>query len=641
MMNLRLQEFGLIVYRFSLGYLFFFIARCLFVLFNSDLLEIDGFFEFLELCIYGLTFDTSAMFYANALFLLGSILPGTFTTSKNYQKGLYYLYLFFNGLALAFNYLDIAYYRFNLSRLTSKAFEVLENESNGLALLGSFLIDYWYLFLLYFVSLYFWGKLYKYLTLDRIRTVHLRSYVVSSIVLFLLVPGIAIIGIRGDWRHSTRPITLVHAMEKVDHPTKADVVLNSLFTFIRTFGKNNFRISEEFSDSQINQLIHPIKQYKPSKEFLTPPNVVVFILESFGREYWGAMNYSRKIENFESFTPFLDSLAQHSLVFSNGFTNSRKSIHGMPAVLAGIPSFDVAYTSSQYSNQSLQSLVSIAEEMEYSTSFFHGAPNGSMGFLGFSQVLGFDKYYGKNEYDNNADYDGIWGIWDEPFFQFTQDKLSEDTSPFLATIFSVSSHAPFKIPQKYKGEFKEGYVAMHPCVQYTDHAIARFIESSKKEPWFENTIFVFTADHANLSYFEFYQKSINRFAIPIMFYAPGKSWGEERFELAQHMDIMPTVAQLMGYEKPIRSWGRSLVSKEEPSLVVNYFGAGSYFFMDEQYICIYNGSKAIGFYDKEDYGLEENLIQNRTKEMDEILVKGKAFLQDYNNRIVKGNLEAE
>ena len=242
-------------------------------------------------------------------------------------------------------------------------------------------------------------------------------------------------------------------------------------------------------------------------------NVVVFILESFGREYWGAMNYSRKIENFESFTPFLDSLAQHSLVFSNGFTNSRKSIHGMPAVLAGIPSFDVSYTSSQYSNQSLQSLVSIAEEMEYSTSFFHGAPNGSMGFLGFSQVLGFDKYYGKNEYDNNADYDGIWGIWDEPFFQFTQDKLSEDTSPFLATIFSVSSHAPFKIPQKYEGEFKEGYVAMHPCVQYTDYAIARFIESSKKEPWFENTIFVFTADHANLSYFEFYQKSINRFAI--------------------------------------------------------------------------------------------------------------------------------
>ena len=640
-MNLRLQEFGLIVYRFSLGYIFFFIARCLFVLFNLDLLEIAGFFELLELCIYGLTFDTSAMFYANAIFLLGSILPGTFTTSKNYQKGLFNLYIFFNGIALALNYLDIAYYRFNLSRLTSKSFEVLENESNGLALLASFVIDYWHLFLLYFGSLYFWAKLYKHFTLERVLKVHIPSYVASSILMFLIVPGIAIIGIRGDWRHSTRPITLVHAMEKVDHPTKADVVLNSLFTLIRTFGKSNFRISEEFSDTQINQLIQPIKQYEPSKEFSTPPNIIIFILESFGREYWGSMNRSRGIENFESFTPFLDSLAKHSLVFSNGFTNSRKSIHGMPAVLAGIPSFDVAYTSSQYSNQSLQSLVSIAEEMEYSTSFFHGAPNGSMGFLGFSKVLGFDKYYGKNEYNNNEDYDGIWGIWDEPFFQFTQDKLSENKSPFLATIFSVSSHAPFKIPEQHQGKFKEGYIAMHPCVQYTDYAINRFMKSIKNEPGFENTIFVFTADHSNLSYFEFYQKSINRFAIPIMFYAPGRSWGEDRFDLAQHMDIMPTVAQLMGYKKPIRSWGRSLVSEDEPSLVVNYFGAGSYFFMNQQYICIYNGSEAIGFYDKEDYGLEKNLIQNRTEEMDDIVVKGKAFLQDYNNRIVRGNLEAE
>ena len=159
-------------------------------------------------------------------------------------------------------------------------------------------------------------------------------------------------------------------------------MLNSLFTFIRTFGKSNFRISEEFSDIQINQLIQPIKQYEPSKEFSTPPNVIIFILESFGREYWGSMNRSRGIENFESFTPFLDSLAKHSLVFSNGFTNSRKSIHGMPAVLAGIPSFDVAYTSSQYSNQSLQSLVSIAEEMEYSTSFFSWSTQWVNGILG-------------------------------------------------------------------------------------------------------------------------------------------------------------------------------------------------------------------------------------------------------------------
>jgi len=106
------------------------------------------------------------------------------------------------------------------------------------------------------------------------------------------------------------------------------------------------------------------------------------------------------------------------------------------------------------------------------------------------------------------------------------------------------------------------------------------------------------------------------------------------------MDIMPTVAHLMGYEKPIRTWGRSLVGNEDSSLVVNYFGAGTYFFMNEEYICIYNGSDAIGFYSKEDYGLENNLVESRTNAMNALEEKGKAYLQDYNNRIVKGALEA-
>ena len=639
-MNLRLQEFRVLLYRFFLGYLFYFIARSFFVLFNTDLIEVHTFSEFLKLCLYGLTFDTAALFYVNAIFLLGSIIPGTFVTSKKYQNSLFGVYMIFNSIGLSMNYIDVVYYRFNLNRLTSKAFEVLENESNGFALFLSFLTDYWYVFLLYSMSLFLWVKAYKLLAVKRVEKAHMPSYIISSIVLFVAVAASAIIGIRGDWRHSTRPITLIHAMEKVDHPSQADVVLNSPFTFIRTYGKNSFKYSQDFSEAQIEALIQPIKTYSNLNEFDTPPNVVIFILESFGREYWGAMNGSTEIEGFESFTPFLDSLAKHSIVFSNAFANSRKSIHGMPSVLAGIPSFETAYTSSQYATQPLQSLVSISEEMGYATSFFHGAPNGSMGLLGFSQVLGFDAYYGKNEYNNDADFDGVWGIWDEPFFQFMKQQLTEGANPFLATVFSVSSHAPFQIPEEYDGQFKEGYIPMHKCVQYTDYAIEQFMASSKNEPWFENTLFVFTADHGNQSHYDFYQKTINRFATPVMFYAPNKSWNEDRLDLAQHMDIMPTVAHLMGYEKPIRSWGRSLVGNEDSSLVVNYFGAGTYFFMNEEYICIYNGSDAIGFYSKEDYGLENNLVESRTNAMNALEEKGKAYLQDYNNRIVKGALES-
>ena len=115
--------------------------------------------------------------------------------------------------------------------------------------------------------------------------------------------------------------------------------------------------------------------------------------------------------------------------------------------------------------------------MGYDTSFFHGAPNGSMGFLGFGNILGFKNYYGKTEYNNDADFDGIWGIWDEPFFQYCAKTLNQKKSPFMATLFSVSSHHPFKIPEKYKGKFKKGPLEIHEPIGYTDFALKKFFIS--------------------------------------------------------------------------------------------------------------------------------------------------------------------
>ena len=140
----------------------------------------------------------------------------------------------------------------------------------------------------------------------------------------------------------------------------------------------------------------------------------------------------------------------------------------MSSVLAGIPSLKDAFTSSPYSNQKIQSIVSVSNEMGYDTSFFHGAPNGSMGFQGFGNILGFQHYYGKDEYNNDADFDGMWAIWDEPFFQYFARTLNQKKSPFMATMFSASSHHPFKVPEKHQGKFKKGPLEIHAPIQYTD-----------------------------------------------------------------------------------------------------------------------------------------------------------------------------
>ena len=172
---------------------------------------------------------------------------------------------------------------------------------------------------------------------------------------------------------------MVDAHRFVKKGIHADFVLNSPFCLIRTYKKNYFKKKKFLTEFEVNSLIKPIKKLNDS--IYSKPNVVLIVMESFGREYIGAFNKENEIDNFVSYTPFLDSLTNHSLIFTNAFSNGRQSIEALPSILASVPSFKVPFTSSPYANQKIQSLVSVFEDFNYSTSFFHGAPNGSMGFL--------------------------------------------------------------------------------------------------------------------------------------------------------------------------------------------------------------------------------------------------------------------
>ncbi|MCO4822272.1 MAG: LTA synthase family protein [Flavobacteriaceae bacterium] len=644
---IRLEEYKILLYRMFLVYFFYMVARVLFYFYNIDLVKVDGVFEFIKLAFHGLAFDTTAILYVNSLFILLSIIPLTFNTTKRYQKGLFYLYFITNGIAYATNFVDFIYYRFIFNRTSTSVMGSLEHETNKTSLFFKFILDYWHVYILFFAVLAFWIYSYKRVTLKPYTQLKPLKYFIGSLLIMCLVTVLCIGGIRGDFKHSTRPITLVDASRHVTNPVHSDIVLNTPFTIIRTIGKDDFKKVNYVSKDIIESNFKPIKQYQDSLNFGNR-NVVVFIIESYGKEYLGAFNKHSGIPDYESHTPFIDSLAQHSLVFSNAYANGRKSIHGMSSVLAGIPSFKVAYTSSAYVQQPTQSIVSAYNDMGYDTSFFHGAPNGSMGFLGFSNVLGFDHYYGKTEYDefdpDNDEFDGFWGIWDEPFFEYINSTLAKKQEPFMSSIFTLTSHSPYIIPETYTSKFPEGDIIMHKCVEYTDYAIQQFFETAKKEAWFENTIFVFTADHTNEIYYDEYRKPINRYAVPIMFYSPKGDAiliGENR-ALAQQIDIYPTLLNLSGYNKPFRSWGRSLIGGDADidPFIMNHTGM-LYQFTQGNYICIFDGNEAIGFYDVNDLGLEQNLIAQRNTEMNAIEQACKAFIQDYMERIIDRKLSAE
>ncbi|MGA9211429.1 LTA synthase family protein [Kaistella sp.] len=640
MKEFRLQEIVALLYRIFLAFFFYQIARLLFWFFNKNLIPVDRISEYLNLAYHGIAFDTTAILYVNSLFILLSIIPIVINTKKVYQRFLFYLYFITNGIAYSLNFGDFIYYKFSQARLTTAAMNVAQHESNiGKVFLLS-ITEHPFVILWFVVLMILWVFLYKKVKVIVIKPVKLIPYFIFSVLTLCLTALLVVGGIRGDFKHSTRPINLVDANRHVKNPLQANVVLNSVFSFFRTMNTNNFQEVHFVDEKFIDENIHPYKLY--TREEVEPkPNVVIFILESFGKEYSGAFNKNTKIKDFVSYTPFFDSLATQSLIATNAFANGRQSIHGMSSVLAGIPSLKDAFTSSPYSNQKIQSIVSVSNEMGYDTSFFHGAPNGSMGFLGFGNILGFKHYYGKTEYNNDADFDGMWGIWDEPFFQYFAQTLNKKKAPFMATLFSVSSHHPFKVPEKYQGKFKKGPLEIHEPIGYTDFALKQFFKTAEKMPWFNNTIFVFVADHTNQIGYPEYEKSMNRFSIPILFYSPNPKYQlkGEITEPAQQIDIYPTLADLMGYNKKIRSWGRSLVSdKKEDYIIVNSDSINEQF-MIGNYIYLFNGKEVTGVYNIADKGLVKNLIDKvKNPEIERGILLSKAWYQDYMNRVINRKL---
>lgn len=633
----RFKEYKVLLYRILLVYFFYFITRVLFYFYNANLIQVDHFSDFFILYFHGLAFDTTAILYVNLLFIVFSVLPLWINTKKKYQNGLFYLYFFTNLLAIATNFIDFIYYRYNFGRSTIASSEILIHESNKSLLFFNFLIHYWHVFILFFACSFLWIFLYKKVSINEQIILNKISYFATSILSFLIISTLIIGGIRGDFQKSTRPINLLDASRYAKTSSQADLVLNTPFAIIRTMFSNNFKKENFVSKSQIDSLVQPIKQYKNNPP--TKPNVVIFILESNAKEYFGSFNKRENIPNYKGYTPFVDSLAQHSLIFTNAYSNGWKSIHAVSSVLAGIPSFKDAFTSSPFPKQKTTSLVSTLESIGYSTSFFHGAPNGSMGFLGYTNILGVDNYYGKIEYNNDADFDGVWGIWDEPFFQYFNKTISAKKQPFMATLFSVSSHEPYKVPTKYEGKFPKGDVNIHKCIGYTDFALRQFFAKAKNQSWFKNTIFVLVGDHGNTVFYDEYKKELNRNSVAMLIYRPDEKYKGENSDFAQQIDIYPTILDMIGYQKPFRSWGRSLVGDtKNPPFLIKYaqnvfqYGSGNY-------VCIFDGKKGIGFYDKNDKDMKTNLIKNRNAEMDLLELKCKAFIQDYMERVIDRKLE--
>lgn len=613
------------------------LSRIGFYIFNFRMFPGITFGQFAGILKGGLLFDISATVYINLIFLFFNLLPFDFRYNSIYQKILKYLFFITNGFALAANGADYLYYRFVMKRATSDIFGTFRNENNLVRLIFRFMLDYWpvtiFTILLIVAMIFLYGKL------KPVRP-RVRSRILYHSLNLLLVPvfaGLIVIAARGGYKHSTRPITISNAARYVDNPRDVAIVLNTPFSLIRTYGKKTLEKYEFFDQDTLDKIYNPHKISRPTEPFRYD-NVVILILESFAREYIGALNTDLDDGNYKGYTPFLDSLIRNSLTFEVSLANGKKSIDAMPSILASLPSLETPYTISHYANNLINGLPGLLKEKGYYSAFFHGAPNGSMGFDSFARMAGFEDYFGLNEYSGIGDFDGMWGLWDEPFLEFFNDKLKTFPEPFFASVFTISSHHPFKVPEKYQGKFPKGPAPIIEVIGYSDYALREFFKNAGKEPWFKNTLFVITADHTNESVRKEFQNNYGSFSVPIIFYKQGSDLKGVKSRIAQQIDIMPSVLSYLNYDGEYIAFGNDLFDDSEESFAFNT-SASTYQLFMKDYMLEMIENKTVGLYNfKTDRLLQNNIAGTEPVVQAEMENKLRAVIQVYNARLIDNDL---
>lgn len=590
----------------------------------------------------GLRFDLSATLYSNSLYILLMIIPLTIRFKPLYQKFLFWIFIIVNSIAFAINTIDFIYYRFTLRRTTVSVFSQFRNEDNLGRLSVRFLWDYWYAFLFWVFTVAILYFIFKRIKFTGPQINNRTAFYFSGGAAMLLSVYLFVGGARGGFRSSTRPITLSNAAAYAEVPNDINIVLNTPFALMRTAKANVIEKVNYFSSEQeLEQVFTPMRFPKDTAVF-KPENVVIIILESFSKEFVGAYNKDLDNGSYKGYTPFLDSLIGVSYAYQYSLANGRKSIDAMPSVISSIPSIEVPYVLSHFSGNKVNSIASLLKQKNYYTAFFHGAPNGSMGFDAFANLSGFDHYFGKSEYNNDADFDGIWGIWDEPFLQFFAKQMNTFKQPFYTTMFTVSSHHPYNLPDGYENKFKSGPHPVHRTIGYTDYALKRFFATASTMAWFKNTLFVITADHASAEInVPEYNSAWGYFSIPVFFYRAGENGGGLRPSIIQQIDIMPTVLGFLQYDKPYVAFGRDIFQDKTRPFAFNYLN-NTYQIFRGDYLLQFDGKSNTALYlFKQDKFLKNNLLNQLPDTVQNMSRSLKAFIQQYNNRMVENNLTSE
>ncbi len=621
---------GMLVWRLVVLYAVLLLCRVVFYLYNAQLIGPIPGSEVMTLLAGALKFDTASVVYADGIFILLALLPLRLRQRRWYRRLMFGYYVVINSLlVVATNLADTVYFRYTQKRFTADEIFFADND-NSLQLVGKFMAENWYLVVV-------WVVLTALLVVGYRRRVReeslLRSgwpYYAGGVAILALGAGLSIAGMRGGMTRMTRPITLSNATLYTSESGKANLILSNPFCILRTAGSSSsVKFRTFYTADELPRLFTPVHQPADSTAVnLAGRNIMIFILESMSAEHSAYLCpeiYADLPQ--KGFTPFLDSLMRQGLTFRRMYANGTRSIQAMPSVLGSIPSFRTPFVLMPQSLGESRQLPAILADKGYSTAFFCGSEHGSMGFGAYARSAGVERLVSREDYEarhSREDFDGYWGIWDEPFLQFLGEELGTMPEPFFATLFTLSSHHPFVVPEKYAATLPDGYTRIHKGVAYDDQAFRRFFERYGSEEWFRRTIFVFVADHVSSEKFAEQTRSYpGNMHILGFIYTPDGALQGEVTGITQQLDLMPTLLGIVGNREPYFAFGRDVLNESDrPQWSVSYDGE-------------FRALTDEGIVRLDDSGA--GLTQQPTPAADTLAMRFRALLQQYYEHIENKN----
>ncbi|MCM8819155.1 MAG: sulfatase-like hydrolase/transferase [Candidatus Omnitrophica bacterium] len=554
---------------------------------------IENFLSF----IVGLRFDLSTISLVFGIFFLILHLPGRWKENKIFSKILWFFIVIFSVLTYAFLFTDIFYYEYGNKHLS---FEIFEVPTHFLSMVVTVLMEYWYalvifvIFMLVFSLL--WFKIKNFIE----KFLKNSTNIFNEIFYFLIFSTIITIFIRGGLQGPTlRPSFAFRKGNILLGHLSLNGVYTVLHTIYQPYGKERNFFPDDKATEIIRRIIkseneifindkYPLLRKTVYKEPPRKLNVVIFIMESWTAEYTGCLGSHPEL------TPFFDSLSKEGLLFSRFYSCGGRTWQGAITILFSLPTvYPVGITYPPFDQNIYRSIAHILKEQGYETIFLHGGKKLTFSMEILTKSLGgFDKCIFKEDFDlSKVEIDKAWGVHDEHVFLRADEEFRKLKQPFLGVIFSLSSHPPYDLPERFKSS---GTANFFDSIRYADYSLKKFFEKAKNSDYFNNTLFIITADHAN----RIDEKNpADSFRIPCLFYTPGGQIKKGiTHRIGNQIDILPSVIDILKISTVHSSAGKSLFDKNENTGYSFMTSNEEFYWVRNKYVLIHNLEKPLSFY---------------------------------------------